>query len=404
MRILHTSDWHLGKKLSNFSRIEEQKIVLDEIIDRVKELKIDLVIISGDIYDTFHPSNESMELLYETLYKISENGKRCVLAIAGNHDSAEGIDVPEKLAKNSAIFFLGDPTRVIHPFITPSGIEVIKSDYGFVELYLPSCGEKVRVLLTPYVNESRLKVFLGPNNEDLKTAELLGKRWSSLAKKYCDEDGVNILMGHLFMVPDGEKYIEPDDEKPIVHIGGLFPLSPDLIPDEIQYTALGHLHKPFLYHNSKNRPIAYSGSILEYSFRESLQDKSLFFIEASPSQEAKITKIPIEYGKKLIQYSAESFESAIEWLKINQDCFVELTISTDKYLDSMKIDELQKVHSGIVSIIPIVANIEGVKYEKVDLLKDIKTLFKEYYQAKFNSELSKDVEGIFLEMLGDSED
>ncbi len=404
MRILHTSDWHLGKKLSSFSRIEEQRVVLDEIIDKVKELKIDLVVISGDVYDTFHPSNESMELLYESLYRISENGKRCVLAIAGNHDSAEGIDVPEKLAKNSAIFFLGDPTRVIHPFINPSGIEITKSDYGFVEIYLPSCGESVRVLLTPYVNESRLKVFLGPNSEDLKTAQLLEKRWSSIAKKYCDEEGVNILMGHLFMVPEGEKFTEPDDEKPIVHIGGLFPLSPEIIPDEIQFVALGHLHKPILYHNSKEIPIAYSGSILEYSFRESEQQKSLFFVEVFPSKKAEIKKINLSYGKKLVQHSAESFESAIEWLKNNQNCFVEITISTDKYLDSMKIDELQKVHPGIVSIIPLVTTIEGIKYEKVDLLKDIKTLFQEYYQSKFGVEVGEDVQGIFLELLGDSEE
>ncbi len=87
MRIIHTSDWHLGKWLNNLARIEEQKIVLDEICTLCDEQKADAIIVSGDLYDTFNPPVEAQELLYKTLKRLTNNATRPVIAIAGNHDS-----------------------------------------------------------------------------------------------------------------------------------------------------------------------------------------------------------------------------------------------------------------------------------------------------------------------------
>jgi exonuclease SbcD len=89
MRILHTADWHLGKKLNDFTRIDEQRHVLEELCDIAQREKVDAVVIAGDLFDTFNPPNEAIELLYKTVHKLANNGKVPVIAIAGNHDSAD---------------------------------------------------------------------------------------------------------------------------------------------------------------------------------------------------------------------------------------------------------------------------------------------------------------------------
>src|SRR5690625_7285994 len=98
MRILHTADWHLGKRLDFYSRHHEQKGVLSETVYIADEQKVDLVIVAGDLFDAFNPPNESTERLYKTLKKLANNAKVPVIAIAGNHDSSDRISVAGCLA------------------------------------------------------------------------------------------------------------------------------------------------------------------------------------------------------------------------------------------------------------------------------------------------------------------
>lgn len=99
MKILHTADWHLGKRLDNFNRLEEQIAVLKEICQIADDQAVDAVIIAGDIFDTFNPPVEAIELLYKTLKRLTKKSKRPVIAIAGNHDSPSRIDSPDPLAR-----------------------------------------------------------------------------------------------------------------------------------------------------------------------------------------------------------------------------------------------------------------------------------------------------------------
>ena len=161
MKILHTSDWHLGKRLEEFSRLEEQKAVMQEICEIAEREQADAVIVAGDLFDTFNPPTEAIDLLYKTLKRLTANGRRPVIAIAGNHDSPDRIEAPDPLARECGIIFAGYPHSVIHPFLLDSGLQVMRSDNGFLELRLPTCEEPLRLLLTPYANEYRLKTFLG---------------------------------------------------------------------------------------------------------------------------------------------------------------------------------------------------------------------------------------------------
>ena len=100
MKILHTSDWHLGKRLEEFSRLEEQKAVMQEICEIAEREQADAVIVAGDLFDTFNPPTEAIDLLYKTLKRLTANGRRPVIAIAGNHDSPDRIEAPDPLARD----------------------------------------------------------------------------------------------------------------------------------------------------------------------------------------------------------------------------------------------------------------------------------------------------------------
>ena len=131
MKILHTSDWHLGKHLENFSRLEEQEAVLKEICDIATLEDVQVVMIAGDLFDTFNPSTEVVELFYRYLKKLTNNGKRAVIAIAGNHDSPERIEAPDPLARECGILFVGFPHAEVTPFELETGLKIQQSAPGF---------------------------------------------------------------------------------------------------------------------------------------------------------------------------------------------------------------------------------------------------------------------------------
>src|SRR5690554_7064984 len=116
MKILHTADWHLGKKLDGISRMKEQIEVLDEIVDIADREAVDMVLIAGDLFDNFTPNTEAVELFYKTLKRLSNNGKRPVVAISGNHDAPNFIDAPDPLARECGIILIGHPNAAITPF------------------------------------------------------------------------------------------------------------------------------------------------------------------------------------------------------------------------------------------------------------------------------------------------
>ena len=200
LKILHTADWHLGKKLDSFSRLEEQIEVMDEICTIADDQQVDMVIVAGDLFDTFNPPVEAIELFYKTLKRLSNNGKRTVIAIAGNHDSPDRIDAPNPLAKECGIIFIGNPDSILTPFKLDEGFEITNVDGNFFEIMHPNHPFPIRIIATPYANEIRLKTYLGAEEKDDALNELLKNKWHFYAEKYFDSKGVNILTSHLYML------------------------------------------------------------------------------------------------------------------------------------------------------------------------------------------------------------
>lgn len=381
MKILHTADWHLGKRLNTFSRLEEQREVLQEICEIAEREAVDVVIVAGDLFDNFNPSSEATELLYSTLHCLSNNGKRAVVAIAGNHDSPERVEVPDALARACGIIFTGYPNTEIKTFRTQAGVEVSKTDKGFAELMLPNFSFPLRLILTPYANELRLKKDLGVEDSEDALRIHLQNHWQELADKYFDNQGVNILVTHLFfMKKGGEMPEEPEDEKPI-NVGGASAIFSENVPPQTQYVALGHLHR-FQTIDKKPCPMVYSSSPLAYSFAEENQTKYVIILNAEPDKAIDYQPIALTKGKKLLRAKFDNIDAAVAWLEVNADALVEITILSESYLEMTDKRRLQEAHSGLIQIVPEIksqgeSNIEN---KKIDLTMGMEELFTAYFK------------------------
>jgi len=399
MRVLHTADWHLGKRLDRFSRLEEQVLLMDEIVQIADEQNVELVLIAGDLFDNFNPGVDAVELFYKTLKRLSLNGKRPVIAIAGNHDSPNLINAPDPLARECGIILIGHPKTKINPFET-AYFRISKSEEGFVELILKNSETPIRILHTPYANEIRLKEYFGENKEE-EINKVLAEKWKQLADQFCDENGINILTAHLYMNKKGAGILEePEGEKPI-KIGNADLIFSDIIPDQIQYTALGHLHG-FQNIGTPEKPVIYSSSPLCYSFSEAGQKKYISVVNAERGKNVSFEKVQLKNGKSLVRKTFDSIDKAVSWLAENQNTFVELTMESPTFLTADERKLLYQAHHGIVYLIPKIKNHEFNEnaVHEINLNQNIESLFQEYFKSKNGGqEANEDLMNLFNEIL-----
>ncbi|CAH0268387.1 exonuclease subunit SbcD [Chryseobacterium sp. WG14] len=399
MKILHTADWHLGKRLDRFSRLEEQILVMEEMIGIADEEGIDLVIVAGDLFDNFNPGVEASELFYKTLKRLSLNGKRPVIAISGNHDSPSLINAPDPLARECGIILIGHPKAEITPFGTEH-FNILNSKEGFIELAIKNINFPVRILHTPYANEIRLKEYFGENKEE-EINKILSQMWKNLADEFCDDLGVNLLTAHLYMNKKGSELLEePEGEKPI-KIGNADLIFSDCIPDQIQYTALGHLHG-FQNIGTAEKPVVYSSSPLCYSFSEAGQTKYVSIIEAFPGKNISFEKKALKNGRTLVRKTFTSVEDTVQWLNENPNTFIELTLESETFLTADERKMIYQSHTGIVHLIPKIKNSEitGEQQHEINLNQDIGVLFKDYFKSKNGGqEVNEELMDLFNEIL-----
>ncbi|WP_054739850.1 exonuclease SbcCD subunit D [Cellulosilyticum ruminicola] len=250
MKILHTSDWHLGRSLGGFSLIEDQRYILEQILETIEREKVDVLIIAGDIYDRSIPSEEAVELFNEFLSKVVLEHKIYTIAIAGNHDSEERIDFGSKLFENQNLYIVG------------------KSSKGYEKLQVTVSNECIDVFLVPYIEPSKVREIAGDENikrHDEAMAYLVGEM-----KKEKTENP-SIVVAHAF-VTGGEV---SDSERRLSVVGGAEFVNAENFKD-FTYTALGHLHKRQAMGRNY---IRYSGSLLKYSISEANQPKGYVLLD-----------------------------------------------------------------------------------------------------------------------------
>jgi len=406
MRILHTSDWHLGRNLEHISRIDEQREFIDCLCRTVEEQDIDLVLVAGDIYDTYNPSAAAEELFYDAVDRLNDKGRRAVVVIAGNHDNPERLCAASPLAYKNGIILLGYPGSDAGLYKTsPGNIKIADSGPGWLELCVPGCGHNAVIITLPYPSESRLEEVLSKqaDEEIMQKAysEKIGSIFSSLSRKFRN-DTVNLIVGHIFI--RGGK--ESDSERTL-QVGGALTVEPEILPPNTHFVALGHLHRPQEIRNAPC-PVFYSGSPLAYSFSEAGHSKAVYIVDAIPGEKADIRPLYLDCGKPLRRWIAEEgIAQAIKWCEEGRDmnAWIDLEIVTDRILTLEEQKTLRTLHPGIVNIRPRLKTetVDGESYRSREG-KKIDELFRDFYSFKMQAEIPDELMSAFIEIINDEDE
>ena len=409
MRILHTSDWHLGKSLEQMNRqinrIDEQREFIEYLCKIAEEEQIDLVLVSGDVYDTYNPPTAAEELFYDAMDRLNARGQRAVVVIAGNHDNPERLCAASPLAYKNGIILLGYPGSNPGTYkISTGNIKLVNSGPGWLELGMANCSESAVILTLPYPSEVRLEEILSCEADE----ELLRKAYSDKIgsllgrlKENFRKDTINLVMSHLFM--QGGK--ESESERTI-QVGGAYTVDPSVLPSNAHFVALGHLHRPQPVKDAPC-PACYSGSPLAYSFSETDYSKVLYIISAQAGKEADIKEIFPNCGKPLKRWHASNgIMQALEWCEAGRDknAWIDLEIVTDRPFTSEEQKKLRQMHPGIVNIRPVMKSgaMEEIAFESREGRK-IDQLFKEYYRQKTGTEISEELMCVFLDVINEDD-
>jgi exonuclease SbcD len=383
MRILHTADWHFGRTLEGRSRLEEQAAFMDELAAIVRDERIDLVLVAGDVYDSVNPPAAAERLFYEGVARIAEGGKRPVAIIAGNHDHPDRLAASAPLAGGQGIALVGLPAA------------------GLLSFDIKRTGERALVYALPYPSESRLGELI----EDEASEEALRSAYSErIARLVAREasafrkDTVNLLMSHLYVLGGAES----ESERPI-QVGGAYTVDTSALCAGAQYVALGHLHRPQTVKASS--VLRYCGSPLAYSFSEAGQAKSVTVLDLAPGAAAKPQEIWLSSGRPLVRWKAtEGLAQVRSWLDEGRDpnAWIDLEVHVAEALALEQIHELRKRRDGFIHIRPVYPEMEAeaaAARERREALP-IDELFRRFYARQTGgAQPEPELVELFLELM-----
>lgn len=402
MRILHTGDWHLGKNLEGHSRLKEQEAFLQDFVKIVEDKNIDLIIIAGDVYDTSNPPAAAEKLFYDTLKKLSKNGERITLVIAGNHDNPERLVAAGPLAREHGIVMVGTPKTVV-PVGEYGHHQVIESGEGYIELQI---GEERTVILTvPYPSEKRLNEVLYHEMEEAEErAATYGERIKTLLDHlsvHYRKDTINLVTSHLFAMDSEEGGSERS-----IQLGGSYIVSGECFPKEAQYIALGHVHKPQIVPGT-NKRARYSGSPLHYNKKEINYEKKCFVVEVKPQEEALIEEITLPVYKPIEVWKCGSIEDALQRCETEKDkeSYVYLEIETERYIREDEIKQMKSLKADILEILPKIKG-EDETEEALEQIaqQSFEDIFKAFYKKERGTEVEEEVLEVLLNLLGEEDE
>lgn len=283
MKILHTSDWHIGRTLYGRKRYEEFEAFLDWLAETMRHNEIDALLVAGDVFDTSAPSNRAQELYYRFLCRVAASSCRHVVVVAGNHDSPSFLDAPKELLKALDVHVVGsasDPRDEVLVLRDAQGApELIVCAVPYLrdrDIRLSEAGESVE--------DKERKLIEGIRSHYATVAELAEQKRRTLGA------GIPVVaMGHLFTA--GGQTADGDGVREL-YVGSLARVTAEIFPESFDYVALGHLHVPQRVNGSET--VRYSGSPLPMGFGEARQWKSLCLIEflgAAPS--VRLLDVPV---------------------------------------------------------------------------------------------------------------
>lgn len=395
MKFIHTSDWHIGKNLEGHSRLEEQEKFCNDFIKIVEENNIDMVIIAGDVYDTSNPPAGAETLFYNTVCKLADNGKRCVLVIAGNHDNPERLSAVTPLAKEQGIIILGYPLSSAAEQ-KYRGYEIVEAKEGCLKLNIN--GEKVTVITLPYPSEKRLNDAIQGVESEIELQKTYSNKIGDIFRKLeenFEEDSINIAVSHLF-VSGGD----PSDSERQIQLGGSLVVDKHDLPQKAQYTALGHLHKP--QKASERLNVYYSGSPLQYSVKERIYAKGANIVEIHAKEAPTIETIYFNNYKPIEVFKCNGIEEALKVCEENKDrdIWSYFEIKTDEVISQANIKKMKEYLKDIIEIKPIITS--DYEEEQIDLKeKSMAQLFNDFYKFREKCEPRGELMDLFLNIVSE---
>lgn len=337
MRILHTSDWHLGQRFLQNDRTEEQRLALDALLRLIDEEHVEILLIAGDVFDLGNPPFGARRLYYQFLTRLQGTSCRHAVIIAGNHDAPGMLEAPKELLKSLNIHVVGaapdNKEELVLPLRHPDGtLEAVVAAVPFLrdrDLKYSQAGESGSERI------ERLKEALTGYFQEMGT----------LAAPFAGAGVPVIAMGHLYAA--GAEASEKQDN---IYIGDVENIRADAFPAEFSYVALGHIHRPQAVGGIHR--VRYSGSLIPLSFSETKDEKGVYLLNYSGAALESIRFIPIpiqrrlktidgtldEVRQKLTRFAAQPREGLQPW--------VEVLVRSDAILPGLDAD-LQEFCAGM---------------------------------------------------------
>ncbi|MBK6904642.1 MAG: exonuclease SbcCD subunit D C-terminal domain-containing protein [Saprospirales bacterium] len=265
MRILHTSDWHLGQKFLSFDREEEHRLALDWLLQTIVDQRVDGLIVAGDIFDIGNPPNSARKLYYQFLASLLRTNCKNVLIIAGNHDSAAMLEAPREILKALRVDVVG-----------AAGDEVLewKNDEEETQAIIAA---------VPFLRERDLRYsVIGESGEErlLRLREAIKTHYQSLAGEISELISVNPALSQIPIIATGHLFAigaYSSDKQDNIYLGDTENIGAGDFPDLFSYVALGHIHRAQAIGGKEH--IRYSGSLVPLSFSETKDEKGVYILE-----------------------------------------------------------------------------------------------------------------------------
>lgn len=370
MRLLHTSDWHIGRQLHGVSLIEDQAHVLGQIVDIVEAESVDAIIIAGDIYDRAVPPAEAVKLLSNTLNRLCQELDKQVILIAGNHDSGDRLGFSSDLLGSSGLHIFGPLQSEIDP------------------VTLEKDGLQVDVFGLPYAGPLSVRHVL---ENDVATHEEAMSALLDKVHAVAENDRPAVVVSHCFV--DGAA--ECESERPL-SVGGADRVSASLF-EPFSYAALGHLHGR-QYQGKEH--IRYSGSILKYSFSEVGHKKSVTLVDIEPSGDVSTRYVELDAIRDL-RIVEGSLEDILETGRTDsrpEDFILARISDTESIIDVM--GKLRVVYPNVLQMqntgIRDPDQMPGASREM--LKKSHMNLFRDFFKEVRDEDLTTE-QGAYMENL-----
>ena len=371
MKIIHLADLHIGKRVNEFSMIDDQKYILNQILEIIDKEKPDAVIIAGDVYDKQVPSIEAVELLDSFISDISKR-KTTTFIISGNHDSAERLAFGSSLMAMGKIYISPVYNGKISKY-------TLKDDFGSANFYL-----------LPFVKPSHVKRFF-PDEKIESYTDAIKVVVDNLK---LDTSKINILIAHQFVT--GASRTESEE----ISVGGLDNVDASVFED-FDYVALGHIHRPQKIGTER---IRYCGTPLKYSFSEVNDTKSVSIIEINSKEDFNLRTIPLipKRDMRKIRGTYEELITKTSYENTNTDDYIHVTL-TDEFNVVDAIQKLRVIYKNIMKLeYDNMRTRESRKINLDDMVIENKNpleIFSEFYKLQNNKEMNDEQKEIIKKIM-----